>query len=113
MERFIKLSVDGDKSITTSKQIEGWLYNSPYYWILECELDGVILSIKDNILCWEDGTFYYGTWQFGIWKKGQFRSGHWLGGVFYEGVFKGNWNRGVWKGGEFKGKDLSGSRFMQ
>ncbi len=107
MERFISLSVDG-QTITSNSLIERWLSTSPYYWMLECEVDGAQLEVKDNILVWKSGTFYWGEWQWGIFKSGEFRSGSWLGGIFFDGIFKGNWHRGVWKSGTFKGNDMTG-----
>lgn len=106
MERFLSLIIDG-QTIDQSKMIEKYLYNSIFYWLLECEVENVNIEIKDNILTWIDGIFYYGNWKWGIWKDGEFRSGNWIGGIFYCGIFKGIWNRGVWKGGEFKGKDIT------
>lgn len=107
MERFISLSI-GDRTITSSVLIEQWLSTSPYYWMLECELDGAQLEVVDNILVWKSGIFYWGEWHWGVWKSGEFRSGNWLGGIFYDGSFRGTWHRGVWKGGSFAGKDLTG-----
>lgn len=106
MERFISLKID-NSIIEHSKLIEQYLYNSDFYWLLDCEVENVSLDIKDNMLTFIDGIFYYGIWKWGIWKGGEFRSGEWLGGIFYNGIFNGIWKKGVWKGGEFKGKDLT------
>ena len=108
MERFLVLNIDG-KVINQSKLIENALVDTPFFWLLECELESVNIEIKDGILTWINGIFYWGHWQWGIWKNGEFRSGEWIGGVHYDGMFKGIWKRGVWKGGQFKGTDLTNS----
>ena len=94
--------------LKSNNEIESWLYQSNFYWILECELDNVNLKIKDDILFWKSGTLYWGNWIWGVWENGDFRSGDWKGGIFKSGTFKGNWHLGVWKGESFKGNDLTG-----
>lgn len=100
-QRFLELKTN-EKTYTSNKEIELYLKTSDFYWLLECELDFVKLEIKDNILYWNSGIFYWGDWKWGIWKSGEFRSGTWNGGIFYDGTFKGNWIRGVEKGGTIK-----------
>lgn len=106
MERFKELSIDGIVYKGT-KEIERQLTKTKYNWLLECELENVIIEIQNDILIWKSGIMYWGCWQWGIWKSGDFRSGNWQGGIFYDGDFKADWERGVWKGGIFKGTDLS------
>jgi hypothetical protein len=103
MQRILKIITESIE-YTNIKDIENYLYSSPFYWILDCELDNVILEIKDNILYFKSGIFYWGIWYWGVFENGEFRSGDWNGGIFFNGLFKGNWKNGVWKGGTFKGK---------
>lgn len=100
-QRFLELKTES-KTYTSNKEIELYLINSDFYWLLECELDNVKIEIIDNILYWNNGIFYYGDWKWGIWKNGEFRFGTWNGGIFYNGTFKGYWIRGVEKGGTIK-----------
>jgi len=90
--------------ITNNKEIEIYLSNSIFYWLLDCEVDNVKIEIKDDVLYWNNGIFYFGNWIWGVFKKGEFRSGIWNGGIFYDGIFTGNWIRGVKKGGEINDK---------
>jgi len=106
-QRFIQLTID-DKLIKSTKLVEQYLINSDFYWLLNCELDNVILEIKDNLLYWKKGTFYYGTWIWGIFEDGEFLSGNWNGGIFLNGTFKANFNNGVFKNGIFKGVKVKG-----
>lgn len=106
MERFNTLNID-NKIINESKLIELTLIDTPFFWLLECEVENVNIEIKDNILTWNSGIFYWGHWQWGIWKNGEFKSGYWNGGIHYDGLFNGTWKKGVWKGGQFKGIDLT------
>lgn len=100
-KRFSELKIK-NKIITNSKEIEIFLSNTDYFWLLDCELDNVKLEIIDDIIYWNNGIFYYGDWKWGIWNNGEFRGGRWFGGIFYNGVFNGEWINGVKKGGEFK-----------
>ncbi len=105
MHRFLELKYN-NKVITNSKQIEEFLYHSPFTWLLECEVDDVKLEIDNNILYWKSGIFYWGHWQWGVFDGGEFRSGTWYGGILRNGVFYGIFKNGVIKGGEFTGKNL-------
>lgn len=107
MQRFLELKAD-NKILTSSKQIEQYLYTSPFYWLLDCEIDNVKLEVKDNILFWKSGIFYHGVWKWGVFESGEFRSGTWKGGIFLDGIFKGTFENGVFKKGIFKGKKISG-----
>lgn len=100
--RFKKLTYN-NKVYENSKQIEEFLYTTPYSWLLECELDEVVLEIKNNILYWKSGILYWGTTEWMVWESGEFRSGTWTGGIFFDGIFKGTWENGVFKNGQFKG----------
>ncbi len=108
MERFLVLTIDGE-TIKGSHEIERKLLHTPYYWLLECELENVTINIINNILIWVSGILYWGDWKWGIWKNGEFRSGDWNGGVFLNGTFKGVWKKGKWTNGTFKGKNLTNS----
>lgn len=107
MQRFLELTA-GDTHLTSSKLIEQYLYTSDFYWLLECELDDVRIEIKDNILYWKSGIFYWGVWYWGVFESGEFRSGIWKGGIFLDGIFKGTFENGVFKKGTFKGKKIKG-----
>lgn len=107
MQRFSKLIYNGNE-LKSSKLIEQQLYNSSFNWLLDCEVDNVDIEIKDNILYWNSGIFYWGNWKWGIFMSGEFRSGIWHGGIFLNGIFKGTWNNGVFKKGEFKGIKIKG-----
>lgn len=107
MERFLQLSINGEV-IKGTQAIQKALLTTPYYWLLECELENVEIEIDNGILIWVSGIMYWGDWKWGVWKSGDFRSGTWNGGIFCNGTFKGDWIRGMWKKGTFKGNDLSG-----
>lgn len=107
MQRFLELKMDNNV-YTTSKSIEQILYHSKFSWLLECEVDDVKIEIKDNILYWNNGIFYWGVWNWGVFNNGEFRSGDWKGGIFLNGLFKGIWHNGVFKNGQFKGKKING-----
>lgn len=92
-QRFKKLTI-GDKVITSNKLIEYELSICDFNWLLECEVDNVEIEIKDNILYWHNGIFYWGNWIWGIFNNGEFRSGTWNGGILYGGEFSGEWLNG-------------------
>lgn len=101
-QRFLELKIK-DKTITNNKEIENYLTNTDFYWLLNCEVDNVKIEIdtENNILYWNNGIFYYGNWKWGVWNNGEFRSGRWNGGIFRSGKFNGEFIKGVKKGGEF------------
>ena len=107
MSRFKSLELESGK-ITSNRLIEEYLFQSPFFWLLECEVDEAELKVKDEILIWKSGLFYWGHWKWGVFESGEFRSGDWYGGIFLKGIFKGTWHCGAWKGGVFSGNDLSG-----
>lgn len=100
-KRFSELKIN-NKTFNNSKEIELFLSNSNFYWLLDCEVDSVKLEIIDNILYWNNGIFYFGNWLWGIFNDGEFRGGTWHGGIFNNGIFRGDWIRGVKKGGDIK-----------
>jgi hypothetical protein len=108
MQRFEQLQLEDGTTLTDSRPIEKWLYTSPFYWILECEVDNVKLKIKDGILHWQSGILYWGDWKWGVFESGEFRSGKWNGGIWLNGTFKGKWMNGVFKGGTFSGEKIAG-----
>lgn len=108
MQRFEELILENGTVLKDNRPIEQWLYTSPFAWLLECELDGVKIQIKDNILNWNSGLLYWGLWKWGVWHNGEFRSGTWLGGIFLNGIFKGKWMNGVFKKGKFDGEKIGG-----
>jgi hypothetical protein len=111
--RFNKLTLkeDGKHAILDSSRIiERYLATSPFYWLLNCEVDDVEIEIDDNILYWKSGVMYWGKWQWGVFENGEFRSGEWFGGIWKDGEFRGTWHNGVWIEGTFKGKWIKGKR---
>lgn len=105
MKRFTHLKIEG-KEFSTNKEIVYQLSLTPFSWILDCELENVSLEIKDNILYFNSGIFYWGYWKWGVFKSGEFRSGIWEGGIFLDGLFKGQYKKIVFKGGIMKGKQI-------
>lgn len=104
-KRIKKLTINGNV-FTTIKSILYELSITEHNWILDCELDDVVLEIKDNILYFNSGIFYWGIWEWGIFNDGEFRSGLWKGGIFNGGTFNGEYKRMVIKGGIIKGKKI-------
>lgn len=104
--RFKNVSIN-DKNISNNA-IEHILSKSNFNWILKCEFDNADIEIKDNILFWNGGTFYYGEWKWGVVNNGDFRWCDWNGGIFLNGKFNGVWNNGVFKNGQFKGTKIKG-----
>lgn len=105
-QRILKLIIDGEVYKTTN-YIHQKLTESNHAWILECELDNAVIEIKDNILYFKEGIFYWGYWKWGIFDGGEFRSGYWSGGILRDGIFKGKYKKMVHKGGEMKGKQIN------
>jgi len=99
MQRFLELKYNNN-ILNSSKQIEEFLYSSPFCWLLECEVDDVKLEVENNVLYWKGGIFYWGHWQWGVFEGGEFRAGTWHGGILRGGEFKGKWITGVNKIGE-------------
>lgn len=111
--RFNQLTVynDGEHvTMTSSKVIEQYLAVSPHHWLIKCEMDDVVLEIKDNIVYWKSGILYWGNTQWMVVENCDFRSGVWNGGIWLGGKFKGKWMNGVWKAGEFDGEWIAGDR---
>lgn len=93
-QRFIKLTTE-TSVYTNTKPIEKYLATTEFDWLLNCELDNVVLEIKDNILYFKEGTIYWGNWRWGVFEKGEFRSGTWQGGIVLGGTVKAKWLNGV------------------
>lgn len=110
MQRFEELQLEDGTIIKNAQPIEKWLYTSPFCWLLECELDGVKLSIKDGILHWKSGILYWGVTNFMVFENGEIRSGTWNSGIFLNGTVGKDvtWKNGVFKGGTFNGKKIAG-----
>lgn len=104
-KRIIKLIFEGVE-FTTPNYIYQKLSESEHNWILDCEIDNVILEIKNNILIFKSGIFYWGYWKWGIFENGDFRSGIWKGGIFKDGTFNGQYNKMVKIGGTIKGEQI-------
>lgn len=103
--RIKKLTINNEVYETTN-YIHQKLAETIHSWILECELENVILEIKDDVLYFKGGIFYWGYWKWGVFDGGEFRSGIWDGGILRNGIFKGEYKRMVHKGGEMKGKKI-------
>jgi hypothetical protein len=108
MQRFEQLQLEDGTILRDSRPIEKYLYTSPFYWLLECELDGVKIKIKDGVLYWQSGVLYWGNWRWGVFEGGSFRSGTWHGGIFTGGTFSARWLNGVFRSGDFRGDRVGG-----
>lgn len=93
-QRFIKLTTD-TSVYNNTKPIEKYLATTEFDWLLNCELDNVVLEIRDNILYWKSGVMYWGDWKWGVFESGEIRSGTWHGGIKLGGNVKANWLNGV------------------
>jgi len=85
--------VYGGKTYTTKSQILRILRELEFYWLIDSEVEGAKIEIKNNTLIWHEGIFMSGNWHYGIFKNGG---------------FYGKWENGIWEGGYFDGKWISG-----
>lgn len=104
-KRIKKLILEGEVYQTTNYILQK-LSETSHNWILRCEIDDVVIEIKDNILYFKSGIFYWGYWKWGVFDGGEFRSGIWNGGIFRDGTFNGKYKKMVKIGGNIKGKQI-------
>lgn len=90
---FIELKYVG-KTYTDPKQIINILKKEGFYWLIDSEVDGAIIEVKNNTLIWHEGIYMVGDWNYGIFKNGGFY-GNWKNGIFEGGYFNGNWESGI------------------
>lgn len=95
-DRYSSLSVNG-KTLTNDADINEALVRNGLWWVCDAEIEGAVMEIRDKILVWNDGTWYWGEWRFGQFNGGRFLGGTWQGGVFKSknAEFKGQWVRGI------------------
>ena len=60
-------------------------------WILEAEISGAVLGVKNGQLVWYKGSWECGRWFDGIWYSGSWLSGDWYGGEWYSKIIKDNY----------------------
>jgi hypothetical protein len=77
-----------EKSYTNKKQILQILESEKFYWLIDSEVDGAIIEIKNNTLIWHEGIYMTGNWKYGIFKNGGFY-GKWENGIWEDGYFGG------------------------
>jgi hypothetical protein len=85
--------VYGSKTYTTKSQILRILRELEFYWLIDSEVEGAKIEIKNNTLIWHEGIFMSSNWHYGIFKNGG---------------FYGRWENGIWEGGYFDGEWISG-----
>lgn len=103
--RFISLILDG-KTVSNQEDISRLLTTRGFGWLLKCEFANAKVEVKNDVLIWHAGIFYWGYWCWGVFAGGDWRSGHWMGGIWQNGIWRrGTWHNGVWKGGEWRGGD--------
>ena len=78
-----------EKSYTNKKQILQILESEKFYWLIDSEVDGAIIEIKNNTLIWHEGIYMTGNWKYGIFKNGGFY-GKWENGIWEDGYFGGS-----------------------
>ena len=77
-----------EKSYTNKKQILQILESEKFYWLIDSEVDGAIIEIKNNTLIWHEGIYMTGNWKYVIFKNGGFY-GKWENGIWEDGYFGG------------------------
>ena len=91
--RYLELVSNG-KSYTGTRQINEILEKQNFHWLIDSEIEGVKIEIKNSTLIWHDGDYLSGNWHYGIFKGGNFY-GKWENGIFENGNFKGKWQSGI------------------
>jgi len=94
-----------NKKVTNKTEIEK-IIHSKFDWLNKAEIENATITIKGDVIIWENGVWYYGdsyfdVWKNGIFKYGTFNDGIWKGGEFVDGIFNGIWEHGIKKGGQF------------
>jgi hypothetical protein len=84
----------GGKVYTNQQEIIKVLKNNQFYWLIDSEIEGAIIEIKNSTIIWNGGNFYSGDWQYGIFRGGNFY-GNWVNGIWESGNFAGKWQSGI------------------
>ncbi len=90
--RFLELHYK-DNIITNNIIIHQILENEKLHWLIDSEIEGAKIEIKNNTLIWHDG-YFFGNWYYGIFKGGEFH-GNFQNGILEGGVFRGNFVSGI------------------
>ena len=93
--RFLELQYQDD-IITNNRIIKEILEKEKLQWLLDSEIEGAKIEIKNKTLIWHDG-YFFGDWHYGIFKGGEFH---------------GNFENGILEGGNFNGKFVSGIKLV-
>jgi hypothetical protein len=93
--RFLELQYQGD-IITNNRIIKEILEKEKLQWLLDSEIEGAKIEIKNKTLIWHGG-YFFGDWHYGIFKGGEFH---------------GNFENGILEGGNFNGKFVSGIKLV-
>jgi hypothetical protein len=123
MERYKELKIEG-KIITDKIEIESFLIENNFNWIIDAEISNARLEITKNTLVWNAGTWYNGDWQYGVFRNGEFKYGTFMNGVWYNGVFQdgifldgiifgGKFYKGEIKSGEIRGGEFFNTKIYQ
>lgn len=91
--RYLELISNG-KGYTGTRQINEILEKENFHWLIDSEIEGAKIEIKNSTLIWHDGDYLSGNWHYGIFKGGNFW-GKWENGIFENGNFKGKWQSGI------------------
>jgi uncharacterized protein YjbI with pentapeptide repeats len=110
-KRFIRAVING-VMLDDPRTIEKELASNQLDWLNNCEFEDATITVTNNTLIWENGTFYSGRWYYGIFKGGVFH-GDFLNGILEGGTFKGKWFSGVNNTKkDMKNENLSGNTGM-
>jgi hypothetical protein len=93
MKRYSELMV-GDNKLTDHREITKILIEKKLTWLVDSEVEGAKIEIKNDTLIWHSGNFYSGQWRYGIFRAGSFY-GTWHSGIFESGNFEGSWIGGI------------------
>jgi len=93
--RFLELKI-GDKLIKDQQRIHQVLEEEGFDWLIDSEIEGAKIEIKNSTIIWNDGYF----------------NGDWFYGIFKSGEFWGTFQNGILEGGEFNGEFISGINKM-
>lgn len=90
--RFLELTYN-ENIITDNSIIKKILKEEKLQWLLDSEIEGAKIEIKNKTLIWHDG-YFFGDWYYGIFKGGEFH-GNFENGILESGNFKGNFVSGI------------------
>ena len=93
--RFSEL-IYNDEKIYSDYKINRILEKEKMQWLIDSEIEGAKIEIKNKTLVWHDG-YFFGDWYYGIFKSGEFH---------------GNFENGILEGGNFYGNFVSGIKLI-